>query len=213
MPPEIVRGRVEKGQSFAAVVEKILAAGAGYAEVRVGDNFTIAKADGPVRSCGDCYACCVMPGIDVLKKHPMQACRNLEQHRCRIYASRPDACSRFYCSWTLGNFAEEDQPQKIGAVVGIYEFDGDVLASILVDSKKADTKRIWAIFCELAALFPQVQVIVDDRRILVLRDGQLRRGGIIKPRPRGDYESTTYRLEGEPIEVSDAVLQRSLAVW
>jgi hypothetical protein len=199
MTEQITHYHVPKGETFAEAIQKIRATGKGYAELRVGD-FTLARAQGPVRPCGDCYACCVMPGIDILKKHPMQTCKNLEQHRCKIYASRPDVCSRFYCSWTMGNFAEEDQPQKSGFIVGIYEHKDLLLASILVDSKKADMKRVWAIFCELAEVFPVVQIVFDDKGIFVLRDGQLHRGKVLK-RPRGDYESTIYELEDQPLPI------------
>jgi Fe-S-cluster containining protein len=121
---------------------------------------------------------------------------HLDRHRCSIYPTRPHACQTFYCSWAFGNFEESDQPSKIGVVVGIFPHQGVLLAGMMVDSKKADMRRAWQIFAELALLFPHVQMVIDDEVIYVLRAGDIKpRKGKIMPRPRGDYEGTHYVLE------------------
>jgi hypothetical protein len=69
------------------------------------------------RSCGSCTLCCKTYAILELKKPAGCWCPNaVKGGGCSIYVSRPRECAKFYCTWILGWFDENDRPDKIGVV-------------------------------------------------------------------------------------------------
>jgi len=193
--PELIEHVVQPGETFRDALEQLKAHGEAFSEVRVGE-ITVGRNDGPPRACNSCNACCVLPGINHFKKLPHRPCQHLNQRKrkCGIYATRPGVCEEYYCLWIMGNFETDDRPDKIGAVVGAFDHNG-ALASIQVDSKAANWPRIEAIFRQLCGSFPRVQIVVDDKTIVIAEAGKGLRRGRILPRPSGDYESTIYELE------------------
>ena len=67
----------------------------------------------PERECGDCSECCTLHGMPGGSK----PCRYLaEGGGCSIYERRPTTCRTWFCEWRYGLGAEEDRPDRIGAV-------------------------------------------------------------------------------------------------
>ena len=81
------------------------------------------------RKCGDCNMCCKVYGIDsgfyeedkthVFKKD-YEWCKHCEVGvGCKIYESRPSACSDFVCGWLMGVVPKEWKPNKVGFIVNV----------------------------------------------------------------------------------------------
>jgi len=83
-----------------------------------------AARDSNPRSCGTCFACCVVLGITALRKYPGQTCKHLDGRNasklCTIYESRPQACSGFECGWRLGFGSDFMRPDQCGVLVSLY---------------------------------------------------------------------------------------------
>lgn len=196
MTAEIVEYQVAPGESILEVLHKIRESGEGYSELQAGE-IVLARAKGPARPCPPgCDMCCRLPGLAATKKPPMTPCRHLNErkHKCSVYADRPAACQKYFCSWAIGNFLITDRPDKIGAVAGVYEHEGQLLGAILVDSKTANWPRIAEMFRKFALSLPWVQMIVDDNDVVTIKNG-VQRHGKIQRRPLGDYESTIVAFE------------------
>ncbi len=72
-----------------------------------------------VRKCGTCNACCVWPSVEEINKPARTPCHFLEKQgfRCSIYETRPEACSKYDCSWLRGNGAMKDKPNVSGVLM------------------------------------------------------------------------------------------------
>lgn len=66
------------------------------------------------RSCGDCSACCVVMGVEELKKDKYKRCTHLCAKGCGIYETRPQTCKAFECLWLQGMLTSEHRPDKLG---------------------------------------------------------------------------------------------------
>ena len=82
-----------------------------------------------VRSCDGCTACCAVFGVEEIAKPAWDACVNLTESGCSIYAARPNHCRGFYCLYQHGMGKLSDRPDKIGAIFaptnGVTEFTGE----------------------------------------------------------------------------------------
>lgn len=77
----------------------------------------------PTRSCGECHACCIVPGFDAapgeagFHKPANTPCPHLVQIGCGIYAERPPVCRRFECAWIAApNLPEALRPDRCGVL-------------------------------------------------------------------------------------------------
>lgn len=74
------------------------------------------------RTCGDCFACCYVFGIESLKKRVGKDCQHLDrtqsEHHCTKYEDRPEDCSEYACAWIRDPAfgVDEHRPDKIGVV-------------------------------------------------------------------------------------------------
>jgi hypothetical protein len=54
------------------------------------------------RECGTCALCCKVVAVDALGKGPGVWCKHaVPRHGCGIYATRPEECRTFNCTWLL----------------------------------------------------------------------------------------------------------------
>jgi hypothetical protein len=143
------------------------------------------------RHCGDCEFCCSAAGINQLEKPPMVRCRYLAKRPargCGIYPDRPEACAKFNCAWLLGNFDNRYRPDKIGAYVAFFLYEGDFYAVVQVDSRRLDKKRLSEMVAMLHRRVPEVRILYDDKHGTVLRWGEKPLKVLIGERAPGEYE-------------------------
>ena len=147
------------------------------------------------RKCGGCTLCCTVAGINELDKPPMTPCRHLRGHGCGIYPDRPRSCSGFVCGWLLGNWDERFRPDRIGAYVAFFvTAELGFYAVVQVDTRLVHKKRLRQLIKRLAYL-PEIRVVYDDRRGVILRDGQPAQRFRTILRAPGDHETLVYLLE------------------
>jgi hypothetical protein len=148
-----------------------------------------------LRKCAGCTFCCTVAGINELHKPAFTPCRHLKGKGCGIYQDRPGSCSEFACGWLLGNFDERFRPDKIGAYVAFFSTEEfGFYAVVQVDSRLAHRKRLRQLLRRLDVL-PEIRIIYDDKRGLIIRPGQPPIRFKTLPRAPGDYETLVYRLE------------------
>ena len=71
------------------------------------------------RECGDCIACCVIPGIDTpgLVKPEGVMCPHCTGRGCGVYGRRPDVCRTFHCAYRrIRSMPLETRPDKLGVM-------------------------------------------------------------------------------------------------
>lgn len=76
----------------------------------------------PVRSCGDCQACCEVIAIKgdnvVPEKRNYTRCPQQCAEGCAIYSSRPVECRFYECVWREGVLTDEEaRPDKLGVIL------------------------------------------------------------------------------------------------
>jgi Fe-S-cluster containining protein len=95
----------------------------------------------PIRNCGLCNACCVIPEIREKKvnKLPYMPCEFLKEQKCSIYDSpeRPEQCKEFMCAWRVGYGNVLDNPHYNGVMASINEINGETAIYIFELSPKA----------------------------------------------------------------------------
>lgn len=72
------------------------------------------------RSCGSCAACCTLLGIPEINKPVRTMCPFLVRKSslpCGWYETRPQSCRDFVCGWLAGLMADQDRPDRLGAVI------------------------------------------------------------------------------------------------
>lgn len=78
----------------------------------------------PGRECGSCNVCCVALTIDEPAMQKLQGyrCKNTTaDHRCTIYATRPDTCRAFNCGWRLLKWVRQPlRPDVSGVLVRLH---------------------------------------------------------------------------------------------
>ena len=140
----------------------------------------------PDRSCGTCHACCIVLGIEALKKHTNQACRHLDgrdpTRRCTIYDRRPEACSEYVCAWREGLFEDDFSPQQVGFVVTAYEqgwtlmvFDTKKAGGLAAGHVKTAVQRI------LAGPAADVRIVyLQSGTIVFMTEGHIYEGKLLR---------------------------------
>ena len=89
----------------------------------------IELVDRPGRTCGDCRLCCKLLAVgkderpDDFKKPQGKWCEHCFDGGCRIYATRPEDCKTYECTWLRGVFDEDDRPDKSRVVVSLEHGD------------------------------------------------------------------------------------------
>ena len=69
------------------------------------------------RDCGTCRECCVTCPVETLEKPAFTPCSKLNPDAdacgaCTIYDQRPNECAAYECAWLVGEFGDEDRPDK-----------------------------------------------------------------------------------------------------
>lgn len=198
---EIKRVRAEPGQ-LEATLRSAMSGGEGALNrVQIGegaDAVIVADAH-PQRRCGQCTFCCTAAGVNELEKPPMMRCRHLVRGGCGIH-QRPDqgfpnSCAKFSCGWLLGNFDERFRPDKIGAYVSFFLTDDfGFYAVVQCVSAKLHQKRLRQLLRRLAVYIPEIRVVYDDKRGVLLRQGEPARRFVMLARPPGDFEGLIYQF-------------------
>jgi Fe-S-cluster containining protein len=144
-------------------------------------GIVIHTSEDKLRSCGNCHACCVMPGVNVLNKPPRHACHNLDgDGKCSIYAKRPDPCVVFQCGWRLGNFSEEYRPNKIGVLVTLASRENRLAATILIDRKTLNQDAAKDIIETLIKANVYFTVIDEANNMSLYKDGKTLEGFVVQ---------------------------------
>jgi len=103
----------------------------------------------PGRACGDCQACCIVPGIDTreAQKQTNAACRHLCSSGCSIYEARPGACRTFHCAWRqLAALDEAWRPDRCGVLAQQVTLDGKVgLCLTLFQAPLKTARQGWLV--------------------------------------------------------------------
>jgi hypothetical protein len=92
------------------------------------------------RRCEGCSVCCTVLGVEKLGKPPDCTCVHVTAAGCGIYATRPQVCRQYLCSWLLGLGQEGDRPDRSGVLVALDERDGE----FLIDFREIKTGAILA---------------------------------------------------------------------
>lgn len=82
-----------------------------------GPGASQSPARAPVRSCGDCTACCMVLGVKPIEKPAFQACSHQGKGGCGIYATRPTPCRVYRCAWLDGMGQRKHRPDRLGVIV------------------------------------------------------------------------------------------------
>jgi hypothetical protein len=154
------------------------------------------------RTCGTCHACCIVLGIEELKKHTNQACKHLDgrdpEHRCSIYDRRPKACSEYTCAWRQGLFEEDFSPQQVGFVATAYEqgwslmvFDARKAGGLAAGHVKTAVQRIL--------MGPQIDIRIaylETGLFVFMTKGNIYQGKLLRTR---GYEDMTFECGDKPV--------------
>lgn len=124
----------------------------------------------PIRSCGECRACCVAPSIDdpELFKPKWKPCVHLATRAecpCSIYEKRPAVCRQFVCAWLAGELPEELRPDRCVMFLTIRP-DGERLVVSLTEADKNAWEEDEAI---IVAVFDRIRTLRlegDDRPVV-----------------------------------------------
>lgn len=103
--------------------------------MRIPLHTTNEKADSvaATRSCGSCYACCVLPRIPQLGKRGYTSCSNLTPASgskcCGCYDARPEVCREYLCLWRSGHIEgdERRRPDNLGLMFSLDQVEGKIL--------------------------------------------------------------------------------------
>lgn len=79
-----------------------------------GANVSIITID-EFRPCGECKACCTVIGVAELNKGNYLRCKHLCGSGCKIYDTKPTACTEYQCGYRFG--LVKDRPDRIGLIV------------------------------------------------------------------------------------------------
>ena len=75
-----------------------------------------------MNECGDCSVCCNIFTIKELNKKEKTNCSHLCESGCKIYSTRPRACSSFECVFLKSDWPVELRPDKSGVIIANYPF-------------------------------------------------------------------------------------------
>lgn len=68
-----------------------------------------------INKCGECTECCTVLSVKELDKPAYKKCSKCF-NECTIYASRPQSCKRFNCTWLLSGWKKEYRPDRLKMV-------------------------------------------------------------------------------------------------
>lgn len=156
------------------------------------------------RSCGTCYACCVVLGITELRKYPGQTCKHLSgadaTKRCSIYSSRPTACSTYHCGWLAGLSSDNHRPNNVGFIISAYpkRFVIQVFDETKAGNINSNDAPLYYAVAELLELGVSDLVILfkQTKDILHFLDGDIYKG---KQRKGDGYEDLTFETYTPPV--------------
>lgn len=74
------------------------------------------------RVCGNCQACCTTLSVTDIAKPKHTRCPSQCAAGCAVYASRPQSCRLYKCSWLEGHGQEDDRPDKSGVIMETVMF-------------------------------------------------------------------------------------------
>jgi len=152
-------------------------------EITPAQTAELARIDGmvvPGRACGTCSLCCKVLGVFELAKPAGKWCTHCRPgNGCDIYATRPFACRRFYCEWTISKgLGPEWRPEQ--AKFALFKSNGGRRLTAHVDpgypsawqrSPYYQNFKAWA--AQAVQKTPEmdlVDVMIGERLIVVLPD-------------------------------------------
>jgi hypothetical protein len=111
----------------------------------------------PGRQCGDCTACCVVPGIDTsqIQKRTGSVCRHCgDGGGCAIYDARPDACRDFFCGWMqMAGLGPQWRPDRSGVFLQAITIKGrEALSLMLIADALKTVRQPWFVDFVIAQL-------------------------------------------------------------
>jgi len=74
------------------------------------------------RVCGECQACCTTLAVADIAKPKHTRCPSQCAAGCAVYASRPESCRLYKCSWLEGYGRAADRPDKSGVIMETLVF-------------------------------------------------------------------------------------------
>jgi len=69
------------------------------------------------RSCGQCNECCTALGVPEIQKTTFHTCSHVVEHKCDIYANRPEVCRIYKCAWLQDVLPGPERPDRVGVVI------------------------------------------------------------------------------------------------
>ena len=92
------------------------------------------------RQCEDCHVCCV--ALELPPRAAHTRCHFLNQRgQCLKYATRPRECSLYWCMWRLGQFRQEDRPDRSGVIVSVVKNSLHGIGANIVECTSEALKR------------------------------------------------------------------------
>ncbi len=126
-----------------------------------------------MRKCGTCSACCRWPSIKEIDKPAREPCQFLgaKGYRCTIYADRPEACTKYQCTWIRGMGSavdNRDRPDTCGVLIDrrSTQFGVVLVAKSLVPGAAMSPKGKRAIERATRDEGMPLLVIDDDDKII-----------------------------------------------
>jgi len=100
------------------------------------------------RTCGTCNACCIVLGVEEIKKAPGELCKHLAAKGCAIYAHRPTSCREYHCLWRAGQLDGDARPDRLGFVIDIATDKPDLIFAREVrpgalEEKRSMLENLW----------------------------------------------------------------------
>lgn len=179
------------------------------------------KAD-PSRSCGECQACCTVLAVRNLGKPFYVRCEHQKGGRCDCYATRPEECVAYVCSYLSGGLPPEEgnRPDKLGVLfnveideslahvslwwITVYETRENGAGNILGEhlNMRPEVADLLVGLCRRAPWIQGIRLIPWNRRVGV-------RFAIKPPYPdEGESSSRGGRLYAGPPDQRPPILMR-----
>ncbi len=120
------------------------------------------------RVCGDCQACCYATRIDELKKPAFTRCNLQCDTGCSEYASRPDECRDYKCTWLIGFGNEEARPDKLGVMFTSRSHPelGPWVSAHVNDRQALVSEQFKKSLAELTERCTVIEMFPDEMRVM-----------------------------------------------
>ena len=173
------------------------------------------------RSCGPCDLCCTVLRVDELRKLGGVPCAQLRDREagggCGIHPTRPPICRAYRCLWLQGKLADDERPDRLGAVLDLVSEGGAPLL-LVRETEPAASRRDPRLVAIIERYRAGLSVRVSDARDVMDPDAAftLLLPGGEEHRVRGD-ERTVLR-PGAPAETHrlpalDRLVRRLVVRW